>query len=90
MTPTVEPALADISRRLDELARIIATPPKKYLSPEEAAAYLGLSMPLLAKWRGDGEGPAYSKVGTRVSYAVEDLDGFMAERRVRGSRHVAA
>lgn len=90
MMTTTDPALAAISCKLDELARIIATPPKKYLSPEEAAAYLGLSIPLLAKWRGDGEGPDYSKIGSRVSYAVADLDGFMAERRVRGSRHVAA
>lgn len=81
---SVEPALVEIARRLDELTRIVAAPPRKYLSPEEASSYLGLSMPLLAKWRGEGEGPAYSKIGARVSYAVEDLDRFMAQRRVAG------
>lgn len=86
---TNELTLADIARRLDELTRAVVAPPRKYLSPEEASGYLGLSVPLLAKWRMDGEGPAFSKVGTRVSYAVADLDRFMAERRVVGGRDAA-
>lgn len=82
--------LADVSLQLTKLLAVVSAPPKKYLSPEEAAAYLGVSMQLMAKWRGDGEGPVYSKLGARVSYSTEDLDGFMAERRVRGIRNVAA
>jgi hypothetical protein len=83
-----EPTLADIALRLDELTRAVVAPPRKYFSPEEASAYLGLSVPLLAKWRMEGDGPAFSKLGSRVSYAVADLDQFMAERRV-GGRHAA-
>jgi excisionase family DNA binding protein len=50
-----------------------------YLTTREAAAYLKLSRQFLeaARWRGDGSGPAYIKVGRSVRYSKPVLDTWM-------------
>lgn len=53
------------------------------LSEREAAAYLGVvTVRTMQDWRTKGVGPAYSKLGRRVCYAIEDLDAFVALTRV--------
>lgn len=54
----------------------------KRLSPKEAADYLGLAVGTLNNRRAKGQGPAYYKVGKRVTYSVVDLDAFLNECRV--------
>ncbi|MUV15426.1 helix-turn-helix domain-containing protein [Noviluteimonas gilva] len=56
---------------------------RRRLSEREAAAYLGpVTARTLQDWRTNGVGPAYSKLGRRVCYAIEDLDAFIAGGRV--------
>jgi hypothetical protein len=57
----------------------------QFLSTEEAAGYLGVSMSLLEKLRVRGDGPTYAKLGARVIYMREDLDAFVRGRRVRST-----
>jgi len=57
---------------------------RKYLTPEEACRYLGLSLSTLAKKRMWGTGPRYRKFGRRVAYTVDDLDAW-ADAQVRTS-----
>ena len=52
----------------------------RYLRPKQAARYLGLSRSTLAKMRVYGTGPRYSKTGSVVLYAIEDLDHFVSMR----------
>lgn len=53
------------------------------LSEKEAARYLGpVAVRTLQDWRNRGCGPAYSKLGKRVAYAVADLDAYLAAGRV--------
>lgn len=53
----------------------------KFLTPEDAAKYLTVSLSSLAKWRMSGAGPRYVKVGgRRVAYAISDLDAYAASR----------
>ena len=47
--------------------------PPRYLRPEEAARFLGLSGRTLEKHRTYGTGPSYRKLGGRVVYALDDL-----------------
>jgi hypothetical protein len=61
----------------------IFNPDQRRLSEREAAAYLGPIRPrTLQDWRTNGVGPAYSKIGRRVCYAIADLDDFVARARV--------
>lgn len=57
-------------------ATAVAAPaqPQRYLTNDEAAAYLRLSPRTLEKQRVIGGGPRFRKFGRRVMYAVADLD----------------
>lgn len=54
--------------------------PQRYLTNDEAAAYLRLSPRTLEKQRVIGGGPKFRKFGRRVMYAVADLDAWAAGR----------
>jgi len=56
-----------------------------YLTPPEAAAYLRTSPSTLAKRRLYGGGPAFTRIGRAIRYHREDLDVWMAGRRVRST-----
>jgi predicted DNA-binding transcriptional regulator AlpA len=50
------------------------------LSPEEAAARLRCSAYTLARWRLEGRGPKWCRIGPkRVAYAIGDINAFMAK-----------
>ena len=56
---------------------------KRGLSEREAASYLGpITVRTLQDWRTKGVGPAYSRLGRRVCYSVDDLDLFIARTRI--------
>lgn len=52
------------------------------LTPHEAAEYLSVGYSTLKKWRVNGDGPRYAKVGKAVRYRVEDLNEWLAEQLV--------
>ena len=56
-----------------------------FLTPREAATFLGLSFRTLSKYRSQGKGPAYSKLGGRIRYTLEDLRQW-AETRPPGRK----
>ena len=45
----------------------------KIVSTKEAAKMLHISMSTLEKWRKDGKGPSYGKIGSKVFYCEETL-----------------
>jgi excisionase family DNA binding protein len=49
---------------------------------EEAADMLRLSRRTLERWRVTGEGPAFFKMGNRVSYRLSDIEAWVAARVV--------
>ena len=51
-----------------------SAPPARYLTNDEAAAFLRLSPRTLEKQRVVGGGPRFRKFGRRVMYAVIDLE----------------
>ncbi len=51
------------------------------LDTEKAATWTGLSTSTLAKLRLTGNGPAYSKLGRRVVYRIDDLDEWIRAHR---------
>ncbi|MCK9378249.1 MAG: helix-turn-helix domain-containing protein [Syntrophobacterales bacterium] len=63
---------------------------EKTLSPEQAGRYLGgdekpLAKKTLDKWRWDGTGPVFIKVGRLIRYRTSDLDAWLAARRRRST-----
>ena len=55
---------------------------KQKLNTDEAAAYLGIRPNTLEVWRCKHKGPRYAKIGSRVLYDIDDLEGFFAARAV--------
>lgn len=51
------------------------------MPPREAAAFLGVSPGTLARWRGLGRGPAYTRAGARIIYLKGDLLAYQGQRR---------
>ncbi len=52
------------------------------LKPTQAAEYVGLKPPTLAKMRVRGDGPKYVKVGRKVViYEISDLDEWIARQK---------
>ena len=47
---------------------------KNYLSPREAAEWLGLSARTLERYRVTGQGPVFHRLGSRVRYLLTDLE----------------
>lgn len=52
------------------------------LIPDKAAHYIGISVHLLNKWRSQGKGPPYYKLGGIVKYKRKDLDEWVEAQRV--------
>ena len=58
--------------------------PRAWLNEEETAMYLSLSIHLLRKWRSQGGGPEYYRIGSRILYRVEVLNEWVEVHRVKG------
>lgn len=58
----------------------VVQPSARYLSNDEAAAFLRLSPRTLEKLRVIGGGPRFRKFGRRVMYAVADLEAWADAR----------
>lgn len=57
---------------------------------EDLAAYLGLPVKTLYKWRQDGTGPASVRISRHVRYFVSDVSEWLQHQRERSAHHVDA
>lgn len=52
----------------------------QHLNQTQLAARWGISPRTLERWRCEGQGPRYLKLGGRVAYRVEDIEDFESRR----------
>ena len=52
----------------------------KYLTPKDLARRLNFDLKTLQRWRSDGIGPAYIKVGGRIRYSLKAIKKFEKAR----------
>lgn len=64
--------------------------PRAALNVTEAARHLGVSTSYLNRLRTTGAGPVFIKIGTRVTYRVEDLNEWQARHARHSTAGVAA
>ncbi len=55
--------------------------PIKHLNQTDLAARWKMSPRTLERWRYDGDGPAYLKLGSRVVYRLVDIEAHEERRR---------
>jgi predicted DNA-binding transcriptional regulator AlpA len=53
---------------------------QRRIRTREAAIYVGLSKSTLEKLRLTGNGPRYAKLGKIITYSIDDLNAWVAER----------
>ena len=53
------------------------------LNTIQASKYIGVSESLLRKFRQEGGGPKYCKIGSKVVYRIQDLEDFLEDCLVR-------
>lgn len=73
-----------LTTRDDETRNRKATGPGGYgaLAPADAARYLGVGYSTLKKWRSEGTGPRYAKIGGCILYRPRDLEAFLEAQLV--------
>ncbi|RMF05231.1 MAG: DNA-binding protein [Alphaproteobacteria bacterium] len=64
--------------------------PVPNLTTRQAARRLGLSPRTLEKWRVEGNGPPFYKIGRRVAYLEADLVEWLRGRRRRSTSEQSA
>lgn len=52
------------------------------INDKEAAIFLGMSVTTLRKWRVEGRGPRFYRLGRSVRYAIPDLESFRESNQV--------
>lgn len=52
----------------------------KRLTEQQLSNYWGISKNTLRKWRSNGDGPIYIKIGARIIYRLEDIEDFEIKR----------
>lgn len=52
------------------------------LDSNAAASWLGVAPYTLRRWRCEGRGPAFIKIGPLARYRLSDLEAFVASRRI--------
>ena len=55
-------------------------PVKMFLTPSEAATFVGLSVRTLSRYRSTGKGPVYYKFRRAIRYTLEELIQWAATR----------
>ena len=57
----------------------------RYVTPQQAAAWLNLSVKTLARYRVKGRGPVFHRFGGRIRYLHDDLEAWAVSRRRIGT-----
>ncbi len=72
-----------IEREIGKYANTMTVP--KWMSPKEAAGYLGCTTQHLQNLRARRIGPVFVRFGRLIRYAQTDLDAYLSDRRIETS-----
>lgn len=53
---------------------------KPLLNEKQVAAFLGISLAALRRWRYEGKGPRFTKLSAAVRYSQDSLEEWLATR----------
>lgn len=51
---------------------------RQLMTPLDTAKYFGVATQTLSRWRVEGGGPPFIRVGGRIRYDLAELNGFLA------------
>jgi hypothetical protein len=62
---------------------------KQWLEPKQVVKEYGGGISTWAKWRLNGGGPAFAKLGTKVLYNRADIESWLKSKRIANTSQVA-
>jgi len=89
MSVTDDSQHEELLAMLRDIRAVVGVPPKVWLTPEEAATYLGTSRATIYKWVGAGSIPFYRIPGSSlIRFKVADLDEWIQNGGERSNTSV--
>lgn len=64
----------------DPASRRESKPADRLLGPDEVAAFLGVPLRTIYRWRSRREGPRGYRVGRHVRYRLDDVERWLEDR----------
>jgi predicted DNA-binding transcriptional regulator AlpA len=64
-----------------EFERVCRNQQLTYLTPIQVSVKLGITKNTLVRWRKDGRGPRFVKLGGRIAYPSRELESWLQSRR---------
>lgn len=72
------------------MVMVEAGEPDTVLSERQLAKRLGVGQRTLQRWRTEGNGPVYLRLGKRIAYLERDVESWLTTRRCRSTSDQAA
>jgi excisionase family DNA binding protein len=66
----------------DATQHVATTDAARLMRPDEVAAFLGIPLRTIYRWRTRREGPSSYRIGRHIRYRVDDVERWLEERRV--------
>ena len=81
------PLLMEAVRAVEEERKADDVSPqgKKLLSPKDIEHEFGIHRKMLAEWRSEGIGPAYTTFGRRILYERAVVENYIISKRIKTS-----
>ena len=81
------PLLMEAVRAVEEERKADDVNPqgKRLLSPKDVEHEFGIHRKMLAEWRSEGIGPAYTTFGRRILYERAVVENYIISRRIKTS-----
>lgn len=81
------PLLMEAVRTVEEERKADDVSPqgKRLLSPKDIEHEFGIHRKMLAEWRSEGIGPAYTTFGRRILYERAVVENYIASKRIKTS-----
>jgi predicted DNA-binding transcriptional regulator AlpA len=71
----------EYSEMTREFERVCRNQQLTYLTPIQVSVKLGITKNTLVRWRKDGRGPRFVKLGGRIVYPSRELESWLESRR---------
>lgn len=74
----------------EKKAESVSPQGKKLLAPKDVEHEFGIHRKMLAEWRSEGIGPAYTTFGRRVLYERSVIEDYIVSKRIKTSGYSGA
>lgn len=79
--PSVTVQNTKLTKNTEAINLLVQNKSNSVMTVQQASEYLGLAVSTLNKWRCQGGGPVFIKMGRAVRYRIEDLEKYVITKK---------